>query len=164
MSSRARSFPLLSPAAPPPPPLLPSRGGPAECGHAWVLRAGFGALQSLSPAALLQSPSPAKGLAAMASGSSRDPDWLLRSRERQLAFRAAAGPPGQERWAKFDEEARGSIDAAASSELEPRNVVQQHETLRTDLLSSLAYFEPQADTLIVEGRPTQVISIVLHTV
>ena len=44
----------------------------------------------------------------------------------------------------------------------PSEVKDAHETLRSDLSSSLAFHEPQADTMIVEGRPTQVTLAKIH--
>ena len=66
----------------------------------------------------------------------------------------------------MDQQARSQRDAASDEAPEqgPAAVREDHEILRSDLSTSLAYFEPQADTFIVEGRPTQVIGNVMQVV
>ena len=91
------------------------------------------------------------------SSGSRDTDWVAEVRPRQLSSRATLGQPGDERWEKFDARAQQYRELPAMQSAEgPALQRQEHDILRTDLSQGLAGFEPQADTMIVEGRPTQV--------
>ena len=90
-------------------------------------------------------------------GSSQDPMWLQELRARQLAHRPSLGAPGPQRWKTFHERASEYREHPELASTSAANLIrQEHEVLRQDLGQSLAYFEPQADTMIVEGRPTQV--------
>ena len=95
-------------------------------------------------------------------GSSMDPEWLVVSRARQMAVRQTAGPPGVERWTALDERARQARgdQAAMEGATAPGTGREAHEVLRSDLSSSLAFYDPQADTMVVEGRPTQVMCMI----
>ena len=107
--------------------------------------------QSLSPAL----PSHKRRMASSSSGSAGDPAWLVSTRARQVQQRRTAGTPGSERWRAIQEEAlQNSGDGPMD---DPSRARSAHEVLRTDLASTLAFHEPQGDTMIVEGRPTQVI-------
>ena len=139
------------------------------------IRGGLVGVRANARAAPLQSPAPAtgdvqspapvvhahSGMAASSAGSSGDTDWLLQTRSRQIGQRRAAGAPGAERWRTVE---MAAMEAAEEWEEEsgPAAARASHDVLRTDLSSSLAFHEPQADTLIVEGRPTQVI-FEIHT-
>jgi len=90
------------------------------------------------------------------SSSGVDPPWLQNVRARNLAQRADLGAPGAERWKKFAERAQQYRDLPGVAETGPELAGDEHEILRTDLSTGLAFFEPQADTMVVEGRPTQV--------
>ena len=69
--------------------------------------------------------------------------------------RRTAGPPGSERW-RLVEAAVMEDEADGPGRHGPEAAKASHEVLRRALSSSLAFHEPQADTMIVEGRPTQV--------
>ena len=107
----------------------------------------------------MQSPAPAgqtrQGQRGSASGSSSDPSWLVATRSRQMRHRRSAGEAGTERWVRVGEMMAGE-EGDEYVPANPSEVREAHETLRSDLSSSLAFHEPQADTMIVEGRPTQV--------
>ena len=107
-----------------------------------------------------RSPSPAgamsyKGKASSSSGD--DPEWLQCVRIRHLEARLPGAASGDDRWASFEASASAYRALPAVQEAMGSDVTrQEHQLLRTDLSSGLAIFEPQADTMIVEGRPTQV--------
>ena len=139
------------------PPLSPIRGGLVEA------RTHVRAEPLQSPAPVesdVQSPAPAvhahSKMASSSAGSSRDGDWLRQMRSRQMEQRRTAGSPGVERWKAIE---AATVEAAeeATAEIGPAKGRATHEILRSDLSNSLAFHEPQADSLIVEGRPTQVI-------
>ena len=94
-------------------------------------------------------------MASSSAGSSEDPAWVVQTRSRQIEERRTAGPPGSERW-RVIEAAVMEEASTGTAQQGPEAAKASHEVLRRDLSSSLAFHEPQADTLIVEGRPTQV--------
>ena len=133
----------------------PHAGAPAN----WRLVGGRSRALRLQGVKMQQSPAPAgrtqQRHRGSASASSADSAWLVATRSRHLGGRRTAGEPGTDRWVRVGE----MMAAEEGAEYVPANPVQAkeaHETLRSDLSSSLAFHEPQADTMIVEGRPTQV--------
>ena len=111
-----------------------------------------------------QSPSPAlhtQSRMAASSSSGRDPPWIVQTRARQMSQRRSLGPPGAGRWKALHKE---SADAEQGNEMmaDPSAAMAAHELLRHDLSTSLAFHEPQADTMIIHGRPTQVINMNIY--
>lgn len=96
----------------------------------------------------------------MTSSGSTDPDWLVKARKRSLDARQDFGEPGPARWrvaASQREDPTKDDDEEVQTYLDPRaEQSRAHNLVRSDLGSGMAYFEPAASTLIVEGRPTQV--------
>ena len=99
---------------------------------------------------------PKKGGSRNTAASSSSTDWVAEVRARSLSNRYAMGEPGDERWQRFAE--RGSdYQALPGVQGHERTLGrQEHEMIRKDIAVHLSFFEPQADTMIIAGRPTQV--------
>ena len=111
-----------------------------------------------------QSPSPAlhtQSRMAASSSSGRDPPWIVQTRARQMSQRRSLGPPGAGRWKAIHKE---SADAEQGNEMmaDPSAAMAAHELLRHDLSTSLPFHEPQADTMLIHGRPTQVFNMNIY--
>ena len=78
-----------------------------------------------------------------------------------MSQRRSLGPPGAGRWKTIHKE---SADAEQGNEMmaDPSAAMAAHELLRHDLSTSLAFHEPQADSMIIHGRPTQVINMNIY--
>ena len=100
-------------------------------------------LQSPAPAASdVQSPAPAlhaqSRMASSSAGPSRDPEWLLQTRTRQMQQRRTAGAPGAERWQTVETDAMEAAEEWAE-ESGPAAARASHEGLRSAWHGRLAH-------------------------
>ena len=87
-----------------------------------------------------------------------DPSWVGKTYDRASAKRMDLGPAGTGRWLRAtSSDVLGAASADPSGGNSRKALVDSLKVVREDLACRIAGFAPQQNTMMIEGRPVQVL-------